>query len=275
MALATKRFLVGCFALFCSLQAAAQQSPLDKLIFLKKGYVQNSYPPALGVFNFTVLDPGVAIVPVGGGIYMAGLKKWFLPPSKTNLPFAVDYCQPDSTLYIFAFNNAKSFLLKSVRDESQQPFKKVLEMPKGIYGIRVVSKKSMWIWGKKGEKWCVWKYDSVKLSPVFESSSPINDLVVVNDKVVAIATNKSILKLGANHAPEEIIKMDAEIDGLAISSEGTLYVSTNKGILHYIEPELAEDAEVITYGIHGKITRYRNNLYVLSRENNEVLRIKL
>ncbi|RZK36325.1 MAG: hypothetical protein EOO61_10525 [Hymenobacter sp.] len=264
-----------CCFLFIAHSVYAQESKLDKLILSKKGYSQNAYPHANAVFSFAVMDPGVVLVPVAGGIYLAGWQKWFLMPSKKTLSFAADYCKPDSSIYFFATDKTKSFVLKSAGDEKKAAFVKIVEMPAGVYGLKAVSAKVLWIWGKQDGFWGIWKYDYKQLKLVYKTDLAIVDVAPLNENNLAVATTHSILTVGSKQAPREVIKMDVEIDGLAINYDATLFVSTEKGILHYLSPEFAEDAEVVTYGIHGVLRRYQKSLYVLWQEDNQVVGIKL
>ncbi|UOQ96716.1 hypothetical protein MUN81_15885 [Hymenobacter sp. 5317J-9] len=205
---------------------------------------------------------------------MAGWNKWFLAPSKQNLTFAIDYCEADMSFYFFTTNKTQSVLLK-LTDNEQSPYVKVLEMPVGIYSLKVVSPKAIWVWGQQGESWCIWRHDGTQLKLVYKMKQVIRDIAPINEDNVVVATSRSVITLGVTHAPKEIIKMDAELDGLAVSPDGTLFVSTEKGILHYLSPEMVDDAEIVAYTIHGKLRRYRKSLYVLWREDNQVLEIKL
>lgn len=274
-----RQFILNCLLITGLLLTAqivsAQDNRLEKLVLLKKGFDQNHFPAAKSVFNFAIMEPGVVLVPIAGGVYIAGWKKWFLSPSKASLPFAVDYCTADSSFYLFATNKTKSYILKSTGNDKKSSFKKILDMPLGIYGLKAISPQSVWIWGQQDESWCLWKFDSKQLKLIFKTELAIKDVAPLSDNNVVVATTNSIITLGVAHAPKEIIKMDTEIDGLAVHSDGTLFVSTGKGIVHYLSPEFVDDAEVVTYGIHGTLRRHRKSLYVLWREDNQVLEIKL
>lgn len=271
----TQLLALLCFIALCASPACAQQEPLDKLVLLKKGYSQNSYPHAGSIFSFTVMAPGVILVPVAGGVYIAGWKKWFLMPSKAISSFAADYCEADSSCYFFAANKGKSLVVKSVGNEKSTSFSKVAEMPLGLYSLKVVSPQVTWIWGKQDNAWCIWRYNRNQLNLIYKSDLPIVDVAPLNENNVAVATRNTIITMGIKQAPKEVIKIDIGIDGLAIDADATLFVSTEKGILHYLSPDMAEDAEVVTYGIHGVLRRYHKSLYVLWQEDSQVVEIKL
>lgn len=99
--------------------------------------------------------------------------------------------------------------------------------------------------------------------------------MAINDKDIVFSNKHTIITMGLKKAPSEIIKIDLSIDGLAMHQDGTLFVSTENGILHYPNAEKVEDTRVITYGIHGKLRRFGNSLYVLWKEDHQVLKIKL
>ncbi|MGI4863788.1 MAG: hypothetical protein ACRYFZ_07665 [Janthinobacterium lividum] len=265
--------ILGMLQVF-ALHAHAQSKDLAQFIATKKGYEQNPYPKVKNITNFTIMYPGIALVPAGGGIFMAGWQKWFLNPARENLTFAVDYCEADASFYLFTTTKTKSVILKLTENE-QSPYTKVLEMPLGIYGLKAISPQAFWIWGQQGASWCIWKYDAKALKLVYQSAAVIRDVAPLNERTLAVATDHSIITLSQGDAATEIIKMDAQIDGVAIDTDGTLFVSTEKGILHYLSPELADDAEIVTYGIHGIVRRYQKSLYVLWREANQVVEIKL
>jgi hypothetical protein len=262
--------------LFAGDNAFCQTPGIEKLIGTKKGFDENTYPVVKHtIFNFTVIDPGVALVPAAGGIYMAGWKKWFLTPSKINLPYAVDYLPADSSLYFFAATKTKCIVVKLVGPDTAPSFKKILEMPVGNYNLKCATPNLIWIWGKQNGVSCIWRYDMQQLKLFYISPTDIVDLSASGENDIVIATKNTVVTLGLKHSPKEVIKTDIPIDGVAADFDGTLYVSTQKGILHYLSPELISDADVITYGIHGMLRRYGKGLYVLWRENNEILKINL
>jgi hypothetical protein len=267
---------VACLTLCFALSVYAQNADIAQLLQTKKGFEENHYPPSKsGSFNFTIIDPGIALVPVGGGVYMAGWKQWYIPPVKSNMPFATDYSVRDSGLYFFTVNKTKCMVIKASNSKTVPGFKKILEMPYGNYSLKVVNPNFIWIWGQQNGVHCVWKYDMKELKLFYISPAAIVDLAAINQNDIVIATKTTVITMGLKRPGKEIIKMDVAIDGLAMHNDGTLFVSTDRGILHYLSPEVVDDANVITYGIHGKLRRYGNNLYVLWKEDNQVLKIKL
>lgn len=261
-------------ALLIGLKAHGQNIDAKELININKPFDQNLFPKVKhAIHNFAVIDPGISVLPIAGGIYIAGWNKWFVGPSAKSLIHAIDYLPKDTSIYLIAEKENKKMLLLMKETGGKSTTLNLANLPAGSYNLKCVSKNLVYILGKQDKLWKVWKYDGKALKLFFESDIAINDMApTATDLVMAIGN--TIAYFGPN-ASKEVIKLDIKIDGVAIDTDGTLFVSTEKGILHYLSPDYISDADIITSYIHGKLMIYKKRLYVLWREQNQVLELEL
>ncbi|WP_199139632.1 hypothetical protein [Pedobacter sp. ASV12] len=252
----------------------AQNIDVKELININKPFEQSLFPKVShAIHNFAVIDPGLSVVPIAGGIYIAGWKKWFLAPSAKSIVHAIDYLPNDTSVYLIAEKEGKKMLLQLNGAATNNTPVLLAYLPGGSYNIRCVNKNLMYIMGRQDKLWKVWKYNGKELQLFFESEIAINDMATTTTAVV-MAIGHTVVYYGPK-VSREVIKLDLKIDGIAIAADGTLFVSTEKGILHYLSPEYISDADIVTSYIHGKLRVFKNTLYVLWREQNQVLELGL
>lgn len=274
MATTKFRYLLVILTLLVGLNANSQNIEVKELININKPFDQNPFPKVKhAIHNFAVIDPGISVLPIAGGVYIAGWNKWFMGPSAKGLIHAVDYLPKDTSVYLIAEKENKKMLLLMKETAGKNTTSNLANLPAGSYNLKCVAKNLIYILGRQDKLWKVWKYDGKGLKLFFESDIAINDMApTATDLVMAIGN--TVTYFGPN-VSKEVIKLDIKIDGLAIDGDGTLFVSTEKGILHYLSPDYLSDADIITSYIHGKLRIYKKTLYVLWREQNQVLALAL
>ncbi|KUG09122.1 hypothetical protein [Solirubrum puertoriconensis] len=253
----------------------AQNKDIGQLIANNKGYVSNAYPKSNLIQSFSVMEPGIVLTPVFGGIYMAGWNKWLIKPSVNNKIQSINYCRADSIIQFIALDSTKASLYFVDNVNNETVIKSVATLERGIYDLKAISSGLIWIWGQKSGKWTLWRYASSKLREIYSTNQVIVDVDIINSDNIILATANSIITVGVYRKPVEIINTTSHIDGLALHHDGTLFVSTHQGVVQYLSPESDSDAEVITYGIHGRLKRFKNKLYILWKENNTVLELNI
>lgn len=266
--------LLMLFALAFGAKAYSQTVEAKELININKPFDQNLFPKVThAIHNFAIIDPGISVLPIAGGIYIAGWNKWFLNPSAKSIVHAIGYLPKDTAVYLIAEKENRKILLQLKGSEEKSAPVFLANLPAGSYSLKCVNKNLIYILGKQDKLWKVWKYDGKALQPFFTSDIAINDMATTATDVV-MAIGNAIVYYGPK-VSREVIKLDLKIDGVAIDTDGTLYVSTEKGILHYLSPEYISDADIVTSYIHGKLMIYKKTLYVLWREQNQVLELEL
>lgn len=257
-----------------AVSAYAQNIEVKELINVNKPFDQNLFPKVNhAIHNFAIVDPGLPVLPIAGGVYIAGWKKWLLSPSAKSIIHAIDYLPQDTSIYLIAEKEGKKILLQLKERSSGNVTNYLTALPNGSYNIKCAGKNLIYVIGKEDKLWKVWKYNGNQVQVFFESELPINDIATIGTDIV-MAIGNTVIYYGPKVA-KEVIKLDIKVDGVAIDTDGTLYVSTEKGILHYLSPDYISDADIVTSYIHGKLKVHKKTLYVLWREQNQVLELEL
>jgi hypothetical protein len=261
-----------------SFNAIATSQDLSPLINLKKGYKAHAYPNTKKKpVTFSILQPGFPLVPINGGVYIAGYKSWLLSPRYPAVYSAVENINSKDSSIIILKNSTyrKKVLIQRLRKISENDtISSMVNLSYGLYDVKSVNEKRFYIWGIDKKSTNLWSCDFKTLTPIFTTLSFIQDVEVINENNVLMAIDSSIVTVGLKQAPKELLKLDDFIDGIAIDKDGTAYVSTPKGVLHFTSLE-EDDFDVITNKIHGKLRIFNNNLYILWLEANQVVEIKL
>lgn len=274
MATTRNGFWILVLALVQCINAYAQNIEVKELINVNKPFDQNLFPRVNhAIHNFTVMDPGIPVLPIAGGVYIAGWKKWLLNPSAKSIIHAIDYLPKDTSIYLIAERESKKMLLQLKETGSGNATHYLTALPTGCYNIKCAGKNLIYLIGKEDKLWKVWRYNGNQVQVFFESELPINDIATIGMDIV-MAIGNTVVYYGPK-VSREVIKLDIKVDGVAIDTDGTLYVSTEKGILHYLSPDYISDADIITSYIHGKLKVYKKTLYVLWREQNQILELEL
>lgn len=256
----------------------AQSGALTDYVSLKKGIQAYDFPRSkFPAFSFAVIEPGFPVVPLEGGVYVAGFGWWLAKPQ---VPLIVSMAQcekdPDSTILVVK-NDAtkKKTLLQKVTGLGKEgKVRSSLTLPYGVYDIVSVDNSVCYLYGVDSLGFHLYQSDFSGLYPIFHSNERINDVDLVNENNVLLAIDSSVVLVGLQQAPKNLIKLDVPVDGVARENDGTLYVSTPQGILHFSSLEDG-DFDVITSEIHGNLQIRNGRLFVLWGEHFKVVEIKL
>jgi hypothetical protein len=259
--------------------AFCQQRDLSPLITLKKGYSTDAYPPFQKdrCDAFAIAPPGYSLVVTRGGCYLAGFKTWLVAPHTCPLiAIEPNRNDPDSALLLLRIDvkNRRTLLQKSRRFNSIDSIHSLVILPFGIYDLLPIDRNAVGLWGSSENGSHVWISDLKTLTPVYSGTAVIRDAALVKKDCFVLAIDSSLVLVGTHTAPKELIRIDMNIESVAADTDGTLYVSTEKGILHFSSMD-KDDFDVITKVIHGHLRIYNSQLYVRWRENNEIVQIKL
>jgi hypothetical protein len=261
------------------LTVLGQKPDLSPLIALKKGYSTDAFPPFQKdrLNTFAIAPPGYSLVITRGGCYLAGFKSWLVPPHTCPLIAIVpNRNDPDSSLLLLRVDakNKRTLLQKSRRFNKIDTIHSLVTLPYGIYDLLPIDKDAVGLWGYSENGSRVWISDLKTLTPVYNSTAVIRDAALVKKDCFVLAIDSSLVLVGTHTAPKELIHTDMLIESVAADTDGTLYVSTEKGILHFSSTD-KDDFDVITRVIHGHLRIYNSQLYVRWRETNEIVQIKL
>ncbi|NCI45239.1 hypothetical protein [Sediminibacterium soli] len=277
-----KRSLSGFLILLCvyPFQNSFSQTnnELAKLISLKKGFRVYDLPqskiPAAGFF---VLEPGVAVVPSDGGLFMPAIKKWLMLPGLPGIVSADQVIdKKDSALALIKVDpkNSRILLQKNYALHLNDSSGSLAKMPFGFYDLRVAASNRYYIWGAEPAGSKLYVYDNIKLRMLYNSAKNIKEIDLLDENNVLMIEDNNVLAVSFNQPPKTLLKIDQEIDGIATDSDGSVYISTTKGILHYASLD-DDDFDIVTNVIHGKLRIYRGRLFILWKEQGKMVEIKL
>ncbi len=276
----TGHVILALFLLLFSIGSACQnvQENLARLIKLKKGFKYYPIPSSqLFVNTLSVMEPGLPLIALDGGLLMPAVKAWLIPPISPYI-IACDQIisKTDTALELLRIDPVrKNVFLQKVSDLHKVDSKPPLcTIPFGWYDLKVSADNHSFIWGGDSVVSGVYVYNGTRLQTLYTSSRPVNDIDLLNNHNLLMAIDSSIVMIGFKQPPKSILKLDIGIDGIAVDTDGTMFVSTLKGILHFNSLD-QDDVDVITHSMHGKIRIYRNRLFVLWKEQKEIIEIKL
>lgn len=257
----------------------AQQEDLGNMILLKKGYTVNRFPHYTNdkVSTFSIADPGYSFVVTRGGCYLAGFANWLIQPQRQPIISIVqNKNDPDSTLLIVRLNlhTKKTLIQKLSQFNKVDSIHSLVDIPFGVYDLISANRDLIYLWGTNSEGSHVWMSNLQNLTPIFSSRAEINDIALVKGGLVLMAIDSSLVLTGQKYAPKELIKIDMKIESVAVDKDGTVYISTPKGVVHFNSTD-QDDFDATTRSIHGKIRIYQNRLFVRWSEKNEIVEIKL
>lgn len=255
-------------------QALASGKPDLKNLVLNKEFFAYQYPQSkFYVTNFSVLDVGIILIPFEGGVFTAGLDAWFIKPIKDKI-IGSEVNNADTSLIILLGLPDKIAVQKIKNINGQTLRTSLFNLPLGVYSLKVF-KDRIFVWGVNQNGWNIWNYYDQEIANIYSSRIPIKDLDMISEKQVLFTCGKSVMCIDLEKGVRKIMDFDIAIDGLAISEAGQLYLSCAKGVFEMQEENKKWSSKIQTNVIHGPLRIFNNNLFVLWRENNQILEIKL
>jgi hypothetical protein len=265
---------------FAAIQPVTGQTNADlaRLISLRRGFKVYDLPESKVLYTgFFVLEPGIAVVPINGGLFMPAIKKWLMLPA---MPVIISADQvidkKDSALVLVKadIKNKRILLQKNHALQTNDAGSSLINMPFGFFDIRSVTPDRYYIWGAEPSGSKLYVYDNQKLRLLYHSAKTIKDIDLINENNALMLEGNNISAVSFNQPPKTLLKIDLETDGIATAPDGSVYVSTSKGILRYSSLDDG-DYDLITNTIHGKLRIYRDRLFVLWKEQEKMLEIRL
>jgi hypothetical protein len=266
--------LVNCFG--------QTQANYRELIKLKKGHRIYNYPNSLGLKMtvMTVMDPGLCVIPLNYGLFVTGLSSWLAKPDPKNPILGASFLNSngDTAMVLLRLDRTRNKVVvqKAYSLSSPAGSKNLFSMPVSRYDLRVMNEKNLFLWGEFDGGSALWKSDYSAVNTVFYTSSVIRDMDYINEKNYVLALDSSVVGLGDKKSPEVLVQFDLPVESVAVDrlNSGAVYVSTRAGVVRVNSLE-EEDMDVITTGIHGKLTIYQNRLFILWAEKNQIVEITL
>lgn len=228
------------------------------------------YPNSIyKINNFVVRGNGVVYLPLEGGIYMPGLNCWYLKPSqKTMILDMAQTLEGNDILYIIGKNTQKIIL-----HDDKEPFKALTDLEKGEFYLVPINKDLVYIIGKhEDDGFGIWRFFNKKIQNIFKSRSPITICAALDKNTLVFSIDKSLILFKVGKTPKIILQTDADIDGLAITTEGNIFISTLEGVYRLNKNS---KVDIIALGIHGSLKYHNSKLYISFQAKNLLLEIAL
>ncbi len=214
-----------------------------------------------------VCTPGLALVPIGGGVRVAGMDAWLIPPGA--LPITGAGCDDEQRVYLLLEGRTLVRLPDGVAGKRVQI---LATLPAGSYQLATRGDGTSWIWGEDGQHRFHLYRHARRLHEVWSGVQRIRAVAPAGPHAVVMAAGNDVMMLRA-HAEPTLLTQLAYIDGLAVGPQGELYVSTRDGVLTLTRRGAKLDAAWLTRGIHGPLRLRLRTLYVLWREQSTVVRL--
>jgi hypothetical protein len=268
-------FLFILYLLAAHLTAQESQA-LDRYIAGKKQYKEYIYDSiCMSPFQFAFVDPKLAVLPCLDGVVIPGNKSWLWRKQK-QLVTGIYPSTQDKHTYAILYDSTGSNLYNIQKVAAHVQYSKIQSLGKGWFTMQGFSNKEIYIWGQEDTTCILWKFDGIDLELMYKNSVMISDIAWLNDlQICAVTVTGDVLILESNKAPHTVLKTNAVLDGIEVASDGSVFLSTPKGVFRYYSLEDMSDLDPVAYFIHGTLQLHHDWLYINWRENNEIVGINI
>jgi hypothetical protein len=224
-----------------------------------------AFPTGARARELAVCTPGLVVVPVAGGLYLAGFRDWLRAPDKHEAPITSVDC--DEAQHVFFIRNRKLMLL------GNDQIVPLADLPAGDLHVAATIDSAVWIWGITDRHVSiVLRFDrGVGLQQVAAISTPIHAAAVVGTDALVTAVGPKIVLWQRGADPKVLATLPQDPDGVAVQPGGNLWVSVPSGILSL---DAQGAAKVFAAGLHGPMRARGRSLFVLLAENAQVIRLR-
>jgi hypothetical protein len=225
------------------------------------------------VDDFAACAPGVAFVPVAGGVVSAGWQEWIILPSTNHVESVA--CDDSGSLLTIEGGKLRVGSGATNADRAQ----KELALPGGKWHVLASRGGKVWIYGRadgaSGSRYSILSADLERsaLNVVYSGDDEIRAAATIGDFGIAAILGERLVSWDDGATPTYHANLPGA-DGLAIAINGNVIVSFKKGILR-LRGGTTEGAKPIALGVHGQLRLRGDVLYVLSHDGgaSEVLRM--
>ncbi len=237
---------------------------LDSTLTYKDfNYPKIKYP----LISFSVMQPGIIMLPLQGGIYMPNFKTWYLKPGKEPL-LSVSPDVKTGTLYYCKNLPNLSMILRVTKENNINSVAVVDTFPRGFYNVVSTGQNSYFVMGLMAQGYGIWQRKGKDLNLIFESKEPITAFSAIDQYACLICCNKKLLLLKKDEQPTNFGSMEIAADGIAVDGNGEIYLSSGNFIYRII----SQDKFIpIAAGLHGYLQYSDGKLFVLWQEKSKVI----
>jgi hypothetical protein len=217
--------------------------------------------------GFAVDPGGFALVPLDGGVALAGLDGWLVEPRVPAVEAVAS--SPRGTL-IFAQRTRDGGV--AVRRAGASAGRLGV-LPDGTYQLDADGESGAWAWGREAAgAWGVWHLaGGAAPTRVYGGAAPAMAVAPLGQGSAVMAVGNQLLLVRRGAAPQQIARLRDPIEGLAPGPGESLYLSTGDGLYHLVAPGVLV---ALSGGIHGPVQVNGDAVYVLDRARRSVVRLR-
>ena len=231
--------------------------------------------------DFAACEPGFALVPSNGGVLLAGWNAWIIKPGEPRIASVA--CDAHSRLY--AIEDGKVVIESASAPGTTGALTKgesraidppaEADLPAGTWQVLSGAQGPVWLWGKLADSndssILRWEPPSRELEVVYSGAHPIRAASVIGTKGFAAVLDEDLVLWEDGHTPFRFGHVGAGIDGLAVDTEGDIFLSSGKGV---VEMHADTNWSIVSAGVHGPLRMRDDVLYVLVHDPSiEILRL--
>lgn len=230
----------------------------------------HALPAAVQPNTFGVARSGEVLVPVRGGIAIAGWNGWLVEPQRHRVEgITVD---PEGSLMLLRSAHSGTGLVV-IRQVLQGRTDTLGYLPDGVYRGLADRPGILLVWGRTAAgPWGLWRFAIGKPSRRLLNSADaaIGAAASAGPVAVMVALGPALLLLKAGGQTSRIATLAYPADGLALLADGSVALSGSSGVYR-----LGPDGRVyaIATGIRGPLVKAGNSFYVLSNGSGCVIQL--
>lgn len=235
---------------------------------LRQGDIEHRYPATRQrPVDFTVTSAGIVLVPLAGGLYVAGLNGWLIAPGPKPI---VSAASSGAELYLLRDAGEEVHLVRKPAPFAQSGETTIARLPAGRYRLASGSTGDVWIWGRQSDgRWNVLQHRNAVLLPIYESKVPITAVGVASDDAAVIAIGRVVTLMRRGQEPVAMLISPSLVRGLAVGPRGHLYIAGSDSVA-----EAGPGGRLIpVHQLSGYLRVRGSSVYVLDRDRSRVVQL--
>lgn len=231
---------------------------------------------AFSLGNFSIVEPGLTLLPFYKGIFALGLNGWAWKDDKFSNIISVYVNDEKEIYYVIDLVENTSNLYRVALNDEEKVINKITSFDGIIVDIKSKDKENIFYYGISNENiFQVWKLGQSVPELMLSTTSVIMDIDIINkDDYIISFKEEGLLYFSNNRYIKHLMKPDVLFNSIVTASDGSMFVSTEYGIFRFYSDD-PKDFDVVCYHLNGRIKLYRGYLYILSNHFNSIIKIKI
>lgn len=264
LACALAASLVGCGgASPTSTRRPAAPAPQVEVL-AKYEVLSHPFPAATPPASFAVTKTGMVLVPMAGGVYVAGWRGWLIEPQS---PPVIAVAAVDDGMILATATDSEVVLARWHAGAPAVPFG---TLPAGMYQLTTTPQGALWISGREATgAWALY-FAPKGAGPqrIAELPVPIMSVASANESGAVLAVGNDLLLVRRSQETVRLARTKDPIEGVAVEARGTVVFTTRLGMYRLDAPG---HVNVLATGLHGPLIIRGNRIYVMRHDRKDVL----